>query len=141
MQLHFKGIHIVSKILTRFFSGGRGIAVTIFPFVFYSNKYVKVKQIIQTHETIHIQQQLECGLAGVFLFIIGVVFIDQVLVFLPAVFLYYILYLIMYIVNRIKYRNSFEAYKNIPFEKEAFKNENQVEYPIFRKTFAWLKEL
>lgn len=141
MKLHFKGIHITSQRLTSIFSGGKGIAVTVFPFVFYSNKYIRMKQSIQTHEIIHIQQQMECGLAGVLLFIAGVISLNQVLLCLPAVFLYYIIYAVMYLVNLIKHNDSYKAYENIAFEKESYKNENQAEYPVFRKPFAWLKEL
>jgi accessory gene regulator protein AgrB len=109
--------------------------------VFYSNRFIAAKQTIRTHETIHIYQQLECSLVGVLIVISGVFFFDQVWVFLPAAFLYYILYGIFYAVNLVKYKDGYDAYCNIPFEKEAWKKENQPEYIVFRKPFSWIKEL
>lgn len=141
MKHHFNGIHIVSKNLTALFSAGQGLAVTIFPFVFYKNKYIKWKQTIQLHEKIHLQQQLECGLAGVLIFISGVVCFDQVLLFLPAVFFYYILYFLLFFINLFRHEDRYKAYENIAFEREAYKHENQTDYLVFRKPFAWLKEL
>ena len=141
MKRRFKGIHIVSKFFTSLFSAGKATAVTIFPFVFYSNRFIAAKQTIRTHETIHIYQQLECSLAGGLIVISGVFFFDRVLVFLPAAFLYYILYGLFYAINLVKYKDRYDAYRNIPFEKEAWKKENQPEYIVFRKLFSWMKEL
>jgi hypothetical protein len=45
----------------------------------------------------------------------------------------------MYLYNIVKYRNVFEAYMNIPFEKEAYANENDYTYIKKRKLFSWIK--
>ena len=68
------------------------------------------------HETIHIYQQLE-------------------LLVIP----FYLLYILMYLYNIVKYRNVLEAYMNIPFEKEAYANETKYTYIKERKLFSWIK--
>lgn len=141
MKFHFKGIHIVSSSMTFLFSLGMASAVTVFPFVFYANKYIAKRDTTRTHEQIHLQQQLECGLAGVFVFIVGFVLFDWGLVLLPAVFLFYILYFAMYLVNLVRIKDKYEAYRQIPFEREAFNNDNIPMYPELRKPFAWIKRL
>ena len=141
MKFHFKGIHIVSNKITKLFSGGRGSAVSIFPFVFYKNKYIRMNRTTMLHEKIHLQQQLECGLAGLLIFGVQAFIMDQVLWLLPAILFYYVFYFILYLINLIKYKDKYEAYKNIAFEREAFKNENQKYYLVFRKHFSWIKEL
>ncbi len=142
MRRHrFKGIPVVSKRLTSMLSLGSSNVITIFPFVFYKNEYIKMNKTISNHEAIHIQQQIECGVAGLIIFIAGVISFDLFLVFLPAVFLYYILYAVMYVLNLIIYKDDYNAYRNIPFEIEAFNHENQYDYIVFRRWFAWIKDI
>ncbi len=86
--------------------------ITLFPFIIIRRP---LKKLIN-HETIHIYQQLE-------------------LLVIP----FYLLYILMYLYNIVKYRNVFEAYMNIPFEKEAYANENNYTYIKKRKLFSWIK--
>jgi len=90
-------------------------AMAIFPFIILKNKSLKVDKVLINHERIHFRQQLE-------------------LLILP----FYFLYLLMYLINLIRYRNHYLAYFNIPFEKEAYHFDNDLSYLAHRKAFAWL---
>jgi len=57
------------------------------------------------------------------------------LLFLP----FYILYLLEWLFRFIRVRNSFEAYRNISFEREAYANQNNLKYLENRTRFSFLK--
>jgi len=103
-------------IINKFFipKGYRGI--TIFPFIFLRYKTDKKDLVILNHEKIHIYQQLE-------------------LLILP----FYVLYLVHFLVNLIKYKNKDLAYRNIIFEKEAYANETNLNYLKNRKLWEFLR--
>jgi hypothetical protein len=105
-------ILIVFKYLTP--RGFRGL--TFFPFVFLSDKKDKHNRVFINHEKIHIRQQLE-------------------LLILP----FYIWYLMEFLFLWIKFKNKNIAYRNIVFEKEAYKNEANFNYLVNRKIWAFLK--
>jgi hypothetical protein len=86
--------------------------ITLFPFVIVRHPSKK----LINHETIHIQQQLE-------------------LLVIP----FYILYGLMYLFNYIKYRDINKAYYAIPFEKEAYANEEDYDYIQKRRLYSWIK--
>ena len=71
---------------------------------------------LRRHETIHFQQQLE-------------------LLFVP----HWILYGLFFLIGLIKYRNGMKAYRQIPFEQEAYDNERKTTYLKKRKRYAWIK--
>ena len=98
--------------------------ITLFPFIVLREKYkngndwwkARAKKIIN-HEEIHIQQQLE-------------------MLVLP----FYVLYILCYVWNIIKYGFNIEkAYYQIPFEQEAYEHEQNYDYLTARKRFNWLK--
>ena len=91
---------IISKYLPK-----RVIGLTVFPFVFLKQKNMKTNAILINHEYIHLRQQLE-------------------LLVIP----FYFLYIIEFCVNCIIYKSFAKAYINISFEKEAYKNEKDLEY-------------
>jgi hypothetical protein len=96
------------------------IGIAIFPFIFLkksyfeSMSYQKEERLSKTinHEKIHIKQQIE-------------------LLVIP----FYILYFLFYFLNLFK---KGDAYRNIPFEKEAYANEYNYEYLGKRKLFSWV---
>jgi hypothetical protein len=90
--------------------------LAIFPFIFTKSK-TRSKTLIN-HELIHHRQQLE-------LFI------------LP----FFILYLIDYLIGLLKYKNSYKAYMNICFEKEAYANDQNLSYLKNRPFWSFLKYL
>ena len=68
------------------------------------------------HEAIHWAQYIECAV-----------------VFFP------ILYFAFWIKNRIKGIAGAQAYYEIPFEKEAYANQEDPDYLLNRKLFAWAR--
>ena len=87
-------------------------AITIGPFVFSRGE---MSDITKNHETIHWQQYIECGIVG-----------------------FIILYYLFYAINLLRYRDGQMAYHMIPFEKEAYDNDNNLDYLDSRKRFAWV---
>jgi hypothetical protein len=104
-------IIITSKYLIK--NDIRGL--TLFPFIFVSEKADLKDDILINHEKIHIQQQKE-------------------LLVLP----FYIWYLIDFGIQFLKYRNKKLAYRNICFEKEAYVNEKNLNYLMKRKFWNFL---
>ena len=54
---------------------------------------------------------------------------------------FYLWYFIEWLVRLIQYRNFNKAYRNISFEREAYKNENYSGYLEERKRFAFIDYL
>jgi len=88
-------------------------AITLFPFIIIKDEG---DEKLINHESIHIKQQLE-------LLVIG----------------FYLWYLIDYVCKYIKYRDGSQAYYNIIFEKEAYDNEDDLEYLSKRKLWGFLR--
>lgn len=82
------------------------LAVTLYPFIFIRSEYKgKVNDVCLRHENIHIKQQKEL-----------------------LVIFFYIIYLCEWIFNLFRYQDSYKAYMNISFEKEAYAHEKDPEY-------------
>ena len=105
-------IIITSRFLIK--NGIRGL--TLYPFIIVSQKSDLEDEVLINHEKIHIRQQLE-------------------LLILP----FYIWYLIDFLYQLYKFKNKNKAYRNIIFEKEAYQNENNLDYLHTRKFFGFLK--
>jgi hypothetical protein len=93
-------------------------AMAIYPLILVKKAAYKNDPVLLNHEKIHHQQQLE-------------------LLILP----FYPIYLALYLLNLIKYKNHHLAYLNIAFEREAFAQEHDRNYLKRRKFFAWFKLL
>ena len=91
-------------------------AMAIYPFIFIKKKEMKNDTVLIYHERIHHRQQLE-------------------LLIIP----FYILYLFNYLLNLLRYKNHYKAYREIIFEREAYTMENDFEYLNRRKTFGILR--
>ncbi|GAA4831967.1 hypothetical protein [Algivirga pacifica] len=102
-------IVIVSK---RFCNLWGILGITLYPFIIVRDKKIKADPVIMNHEYIHIRQQRE-------------------LLVIP----FYVLYLLNYYYNLWKYRNRYEAYRNICFEREAYEQEKDLSY-LSRRPFA-----
>lgn len=107
-------ILIVSKYLIP--KGFRGM--TVFPFVMVRDRNAEDYLVLMNHERIHLRQQLE-------LFV------------LP----FFVLYGLDYLVKLIVYRDRRKAYLNIVFEREAYQNENDLDYLKSRSFWKFLKYL
>ena len=51
---------------------------------------------------------------------------------------FYLWYIIEYLIRLIIYKNTKLAYKNISFEREAYQNQNDLDYLSNRKHYSWL---
>lgn len=92
------------------------LAMCVFPFIFVRKdaRNLTVKDI--NHETIHLRQQTEM-----------------------LVIFFLIWYSLEYVIRWICYGfNHGKAYRNISFEREAYKNQSNLDYPRTRKPYAFL---
>ncbi len=105
---------IVSKYLLP--KGYRGMAV--FPFVILRERKDASETVLMDHERIHIRQQLE-------LFV------------LP----FFVWYFFEFGIRLLRYRNRYQAYRNISFEREAYANEKRPDYLKSRPFWSFLKYL
>ena len=97
------------------FSGYK--AITLWPFIFVRDQ-VPFDNVDENHERIHLRQQIE----------------------LMVVF-FYVLYIIFWLYGLVKYRSAKVAYRLIPFEKEAYSNEEDMLYLRERRFWRWTKYL
>lgn len=88
--------------------------MAIFPFVLVKSK--NPSTVLLNHERIHLAQQIE-------LFI------------LP----FYCWYFLAYCWNRFKGQKHHQAYRNIIFEKEAYENDENLQYLASRKNWSFIK--
>ena len=101
-------------IHTKCFPARKFHAITLFPFIFFNGQPLAEREI--RHETIHLWQQ-------------------AVLLVAP----FYVLYFLFWIVNLLRFRNLDRAYREIPFERSAYRLENQANLTWKAKAFDWLK--
>lgn len=101
-------------IHTKCFPARKFHAITLFPFIFFNGQPLTEREI--RHETIHLWQQV-------------------VLLVAP----FYVLYFLFWIVNLLRFRNLDRAYREIPFERSAYRLENQAKLTWKAKAFDWLK--
>lgn len=75
----------------------------------------EINEITRRHETIHYRQWVELGFIG-----------------------FAVLYPLFYLINRIKGMSGPQAYREIPFEVEAYSNDSDPNYLEFRKPYSWV---
>lgn len=92
--------------------------MALFPFILIKRKGIDYKSQLIFHERIHIRQQLE-------------------LLVLP----FYVLYFFNYLINLLRYKTHYKAYRNIIFEREAFENDTNPDYLERRRFWAFLSYL
>ncbi|MDO8994519.1 MAG: hypothetical protein Q7U83_15745 [Daejeonella sp.] len=88
--------------------------MALFPFLLLKDKNSSLNRQLMNHELIHFRQQIE-------------------LLIIP----FYILYLLNYLINLIRYHNHMKAYRNILFEREAYENDSNLSYLSERRFAAW----
>lgn len=94
------------------------MGLSLWPFIFLKNNALKNDTVLINHEKIHLKQQQE-------------------LLIVP----FYLLYFTEWLFRTIWYLNSYRAYQNISFEREAYANEGNPDYLLQRKTFGFIKYL
>lgn len=90
----------------------------MFPFILLRKKELRQNQSLINHEKIHLRQQLE-------------------LLIIP----FYIWYLSEYYIKYLKYKDPERAYRNISFEREAYENDQNLDYLKTRKLWSFISYL
>lgn len=103
---------IFSKYI--FFSSFNALA--IWPFIFLKDRSLKSDNILLNHEKIHLRQQIE---------MLWLVF--------------FIIYLFEFLIKLMVYKKPKLAYFNLSFEREAYQNEENLNYLRNRKLWSVLK--
>lgn len=91
------------------------VGLSLWPFIIVKHDELKDDTVLINHEKIHLKQQQE----------------------LLIVF-FYILYISEWLIRTLFYLDSYKAYQNISFEREAYTNERDFDYPDTRKSFGFL---
>lgn len=94
------------------------VGLSLWPFIFLKEDSLKADEVLINHERIHLKQQQE-------------------LLILP----FYLLYVSEWLLRTVMYLDSYRAYQNISFEREAYANEKDMQYLRKRKTFGFLRYL
>ena len=98
----------IPKYLSVFINIG---AITLYPFIISRGE---MSETTINHEKIHLKQQAE-------------------LLILP----FYVLYVGWWVLGRLRGKDSSTAYYDIPFEREAYANDENQSYLSERKTWGW----
>jgi len=107
-------ILIISKFwVPKGFSG-----IAIFPFVFVRDKFWADKKSLVNHEKIHLRQQIEM-----------------------LIIFFFIWYGLEFLIRLMQYKNFKTAYRNISFEREAYANEQDINYLEKRRLFSFFHYL
>ncbi|WP_291866729.1 hypothetical protein [Maribacter sp.] len=94
------------------------VGLSLWPFIILKDNTLKGDIVLINHEKIHLKQQQE-------------------LLILP----FYIWYVTEWLLRSLLYLDSYKAYQNISFEREAYCNENNLDYLNQRKFFSFIKYL
>ncbi|WP_209406316.1 hypothetical protein [Pseudozobellia sp. WGM2] len=94
------------------------VGLSLWPFIFLKHDRLKEDIVLINHERIHLKQQQE----------------------LLIVF-FYIFYIAEWLVRTVLYFDSYKAYQNISFEREAYENEKNLDYTTQRRPLAFIKYL
>ncbi|MFK5973707.1 MAG: hypothetical protein QM485_10555 [Flavobacteriaceae bacterium] len=94
------------------------VGLSFWPFIIVKSNSLKDDRVLINHEKIHLRQQQE-------------------LLILP----FYMFYIFEWLLRSIFYMDRYRAYQNISFEREAYANEKNLEYPSKRKAYSFIKYL
>lgn len=94
------------------------VGLSLWPFIFLKEGSLRTDGVLINHERIHLKQQRE-------------------LLILP----FYFLYICEWLLRTLLYLDSYRAYRNISFEREAYANEGDMQYLSNRKSFGFLDYL
>ncbi len=103
-------------LINRFLIRKGFTGITLFPFIILRHKALKENKTLLNHEKIHLRQQLE----------------------LLIVF-FYIWYGLEFFIRLLYYKNRNQAYRNSCFEREAYRNEKDLDYLKKRSFWGFLK--
>lgn len=92
--------------------------MTLWPFVIIRHTDLKNDTIFLNHERIHLRQQIEL-----------------------LIVVFYLWYSIEFLIRWFQYKNRYQGYRNISFEREAYYYDNDCDYLKNRKWYGFLKFL
>lgn len=107
-----------SKTLVKIISLNFAKAMALYPFIIINSEHLRNNKVLINHERIHIRQQAEM-----------------------LIIFFYLWYFTEYFILIFKHKTRQKAYENISFEKEAYANEENLNYLKERKTWSFLKYL
>lgn len=105
-------------VVIKYFTNKHYRGITIYPFIIFTQENDGTNLVLLNHEKIHIKQQLE-------------------LLIIP----FFIWYGLEFLIRYVKYRDWSMAYRNICFEREAYKNEKDLNYLKRRSFYMFIKDL
>ena len=105
-------------IVFKYFFYKNYVGLCIWPFIILKNSDLRQDVVLMSHERIHLKQQQEL-----------------------LVVLFYILYALEWAIRSVIYLDTYKAYKNISFEREAYENEKNLDYYKIRRPFRFIKYL
>lgn len=105
-------------IISKFWVPKGFTGITVYPFIFVRENYLRTNKTFVNHEKIHLRQQIEL-----------------------LIILFFIWYVLEFFVRLIQFGNRKKAYRNISFEREAYANESNADYLANRKFFSFLRYL
>ncbi len=105
-------------VVNKFFLAKGFKGVSLWPFVVIRDKGMIKDTVFLNHERIHLKQQQE-------------------MLVIP----FYLWYTGEFLIRYLLYRNAYKAYYNISFEREAYRNEFNMDYCSQRKFWSFTKYL
>lgn len=111
-------MQLLMIVIIRHFFYRNYVGLSLWPFIILKNVHLKQDSVLINHERIHLKQQQE-------LFIIP----------------FYFLYISEWLLRSLLYLDSYRAYQNISFEREAYQNEKELDYLTKRKPFSFINYL
>ncbi|PTX44390.1 hypothetical protein G3I01_01880 [Gramella sp. MT6] len=101
-------------IVNKWLLSGRFKGISLWPFVILQNRHLKQDVFFINHEKIHLRQQLEM-----------------------LILFFYVWYAIEFFVRYLDCKDGMLAYRNISFEREAYRRENDLNYLKNRSFWAF----
>ncbi|NNE01806.1 MAG: hypothetical protein HKN52_01470 [Eudoraea sp.] len=105
-------------IISKHFFYKNYVGLSLWPFIILREVALKKDEILINHERIHLKQQKE-------------------LLIVP----FYLLYFFEWAIRTLWYFNGYTAYQNMSFEREAYANEDDLDYIEKRASYAFIKYL
>jgi hypothetical protein len=105
-------------IISRYFFYKNYVGLSFWPFIILKDSSLTQDRVLLNHERIHLRQQLE-------------------MLIIP----FYIWYIVEWLLKSLWYFNSYKAYKNLSFEREAYHREADPNYLSKRQSFAFIRYL
>ena len=141
------------KIIVNKFIPFKGfLCINLFGLLFTRYSFDRISPLVINHEGIHTKQYLEFTIAFAIIFGLAVILGLSPWCLLIIPIAYYVWYALEWFLRLLiqlatlfkaedgKYKaHLYKAYRNVLFEQEAYKFQNDLDYLHRRKIFAWLR--